>query len=123
MPSSARRVRSARARPTRKSEPEGLVLHRSHHGAKHMNTKSIRQGLVMGALTLGALACGAQQPERENQFLAGVPEQGALQLSITDDAASEALATQDDQVGAAVSSELIGSLGLHLEPQPAAGLA
>jgi hypothetical protein len=77
-----------------------------------MKTKSIGFGWGIGLLALGALGCGAQN-ERENTFLAGVPEEGALQLSITDDASTEALATDDDQVGAALSEEL-GSLSLPL---------
>lgn len=89
-----------------------------------MNTTSIRHGLVMGALTLGALACGARNGEQgEDQFLAGVPEQSALQLSITDDASMEALATDDEQVGAALSSDALGSLSLHLDASAADGLA
>jgi len=90
-----------------------------------MKTKSIRFGLGIGVLALGALGCGAQNDERESAFLAGVPEEGALQLSITDDAVMEALATDDDQVGAALSSDELGSVSLPLvaPATPADGLA
>jgi hypothetical protein len=72
-------------------------------------------------LALGAAACGAQNTEHENTFLAGLPEQAALQLSITDDASAEALATEDDQVGAAFAGEELGSLAQHFTaPAPAA---
>jgi hypothetical protein len=90
-----------------------------------MNTTSIRHCLALGALTLGALACGMRNDDarRESSFLAGVPEEAALQLSITDDSGSEALATEDDQVGAVPSSELLGSLGQHLDAPGPDGLA
>jgi hypothetical protein len=89
-----------------------------------MKTKSIRMGLGIGVLALGAVACGAQNESgRENAFLAGVPEEGALQLSITDDPGTEALASDDDQVGAAASSDALGSLSLHLDAPAAEGLA
>jgi hypothetical protein len=89
-----------------------------------MKTKSIRMGLGIGVLALGAVACGAQNDQgRENAFLAGVPEEGALQLSITDDPATEALASDDDQVGAVASSDALGSLSLHLDAPAADGLA
>jgi hypothetical protein len=89
-----------------------------------MKKKSIGLGLGIGVWALAALGCGAQQDSsRENAFLAGVPEAGALQLSITDDATSEALATQDDQVGAAWSSDELGRLSLHLDAPAADGLA
>ena len=86
-----------------------------------MKTQSVRY-LGIGMLALGAAACGAQNgTEHENAFLAGVPEQAALQLSITDDTSSEALATEDDQVGAAFVSDELGSLELRLAaPAPAA---
>jgi hypothetical protein len=90
-----------------------------------MKTQSVRY-LGIGMLALGAAACGAQNTERENAFLAGVPEEAALQLSITDDTSSEALATDDDQVGAVFVSDELGSLAQHLTaPAPAAaeGLA
>jgi hypothetical protein len=89
-----------------------------------MKTKSIGLGLGMGVWALAALGCGAQNDNpRENAFLAGVPEEGALQLSITDDPATEGLATADDQVGAALSSDELGSLSLHLDAPAADGLA
>jgi len=78
----------------------------------------------MGALALGISACSGARSGDENGFLAGVPEVAALELSITDDAASEGLATDDDQVGA-VASDALGSLTEHLIiPTPTAeGLA
>ena len=89
-----------------------------------MKTRSIRIGMGIGALALAALACGAQNDEgRENAFLVGVPEEGALQLSITDDPTAEALASDDDQVGASLSSDELGSLSLHLDAPAADGLA
>jgi hypothetical protein len=88
-----------------------------------MKTKSIRLGLGIGVWALAALGCSAQNDARENAFLAGVPEEGALQLSITDDAATEGLATADDQVGAALSSDELGSLSLHLDAAAPDGLA
>jgi len=85
-----------------------------------MKTQSVRY-LGIGMVALGAVACGAQNTEQESAFLAGVPEEAALQLSITDDASSEALATDDDQVGAAFVSDELGSLAQHLSaPAPAA---
>lgn len=90
-----------------------------------MKTKSIGLGLGIGVWALAALGCGAQDDaSRENAFLAGVPEEAALQLSITDDASAEALATEDDQVGAALSLDELGSLSLPLvaPSTPADGL-
>jgi hypothetical protein len=83
-----------------------------------MKTQSVRY-LGIGMLALGAAACGAQNTEHESAFLAGVPEQAALQLSITDDTSSEALATADDQVGAAFIGDELGSLTQHLLAPPA----
>src|SRR5262245_52770649 len=88
-----------------------------------MNTTSIRLGLTLGAFTLGTLACGARNGDgSESPFLAGVPEQAALQLSITDDTSAEGLATDDDQVGAALSADALGSLSQHLDAPSADGL-
>lgn len=85
-----------------------------------MKTQSVRY-LGIGIIALGAAACGAQNNERENAFLAGVPEEAALQLSITDDSSSEGLATDDDQIAAAFVSDELGSLGQRISaPAPAA---
>jgi hypothetical protein len=54
-------------------------------------------GLLMGA----ALGCGAQRDGEESEFLAGVPEAAALQLSITGDASEEGLAGDDARRSAA----------------------
>jgi hypothetical protein len=75
---------------------------------------SICRYLGTGLLLSTVLACGAQQDAEENEFLAGVPEAAALQLSITDDASGEALAGDDARVGAAAASDALGSLSLAL---------
>ncbi len=76
--------------------------------------KSLCRDLGTGLLLLAALGCGAQE-EGENDFLAGVPEAAALQLSITGDAGQEALAADDAQLGAAQAVDALGSLSLALE--------
>jgi hypothetical protein len=90
-------------------------LHDTQPGEANMNTKLIRCSLGMGALALGAVACGDAKSgdTTENAFLAGVPEVGALELSITDDAQVESLATEDDAVGA-IASDALGSITEHL---------
>jgi len=89
-----------------------------------MKTRSIQLRLGMGALALGISACGGTKSGDENEFLAGVPEVAALELSITDDAQSEGLATPDDQVGA-VANDVLGSITerLIIPVQTAEGLA
>lgn len=76
--------------------------------------KNSMRHLGTGLLLCTALGCGTQGDGEESEFLAGVPEAAALQLSITDDAAGEGLAGDDAQVGAALASDALGSLSLAL---------
>jgi hypothetical protein len=64
-------------------------------------------GVALGAAALPA--CGANKTEQSDEFLSGAPEESALQLGVTDDASSEAVATNDDAIDA--SSEVAQSLG------------
>jgi hypothetical protein len=53
-------------------------------------------------LSVAALpACGANKTAQSDEFLVGAPEESALQLGVTDDATSEAIATNDDAIDAA----------------------
>jgi len=54
-------------------------------------------------------ACGSKSGQSGDDYLAATPEQSALELSVTDDAASEGLATDSDAIDAA--SETTQALG------------
>jgi hypothetical protein len=56
-------------------------------------------GVALGAAALPA--CGANKASPGDEFLTGAPEESALQLAVTDDASSEAVATNDDAIDAA----------------------
>src|SRR5450631_1406878 len=56
-------------------------------------------GVALGAAALPA--CGAKKAGQSDEFLVGAPEESALQLGVTDDASSEAIATNEDAVDAA----------------------
>jgi hypothetical protein len=56
-------------------------------------------GLALSAAALPA--CGAHKTAQNDEFLLGAPEESALQLGVTDDASSEAVATNSDAVDAA----------------------
>jgi hypothetical protein len=56
-------------------------------------------GVALGAAALPA--CGANKASQGDEFLLGAPEESALQLAVTDDASSEAVATNDDAIDAA----------------------
>jgi hypothetical protein len=74
-----------------------------------MKTANIARilGFVSSACALAA--CGANKPASGDDFLLGAPEESALQLGVTDDASSEAVATNADAIDAA--SEVAQSLG------------
>jgi hypothetical protein len=68
-----------------------------------MNPMSIvKSAWILGALlSASALsACGANKPADSDDYLTGAPEVSALQLGLTDDAATEGLATADDSIDA-----------------------
>ncbi len=56
-------------------------------------------GVALGAAALPA--CGANKASQSDEFLLGAPEESALQLAVTDDASSEAIATNEDAIDAA----------------------
>lgn len=56
-------------------------------------------GVALGAAALPA--CGSNKASQGDEFLIGAPEESALQLAVTDDASSEAVATNDDAIDAA----------------------
>src|SRR5688572_9285144 len=83
---------------------------------------------------LAASACGdkdttSADPQQENEYLEGLPEQAALELRLTEDVGAEALATaadaivEDDAAGAAATSDALGSLQQALEAEAAPGVA
>jgi hypothetical protein len=76
-----------------------------------MKKQTFRWAMGLGMLSFAALGCsGAKSDAIESDALTGVPEQSALQLSITDDAATEGLATNDDQVAASLAADDLGSV-------------
>ncbi len=64
-------------------------------------------GVALGAAALPA--CGANNTGQSDDFLSGAPEESALQLGVTDDASTEAVATNDDAIDA--SDEVAQSMG------------
>lgn len=73
--------------------------------------KTANSAWILGvALSAAVLpACGANKTGQSDDFLSGAPEEGALQLGVTDDASSEAVATNDDAIDAA--DEVAQSMG------------
>jgi hypothetical protein len=73
-----------------------------------MKTANITMILGFALSALGLPACGANKPAPSDEFLVGAPEESALQLGVTDDASSEAVATNADAIDA--TSEVAQSL-------------
>lgn len=88
-----------------------------------MQYRSVRRAIEFGVLALGVAACaGKDDGEPQSEYLAGIPEQAALELSITGDAPSEGLATDDDALAATLVGDALGSVGLALDAPMADGL-
>jgi hypothetical protein len=81
---------------------------------------------VMGwaLCALGAAGCSGAKSEEvaDDGFLNGVPEQAALQMSLTDDATAEGLASDDAQVAAAYVSDELGSMSERLDAPATFGI-
>ncbi len=87
---------------------------------------TMKNGIFALATTLALSGCGANQDDEtvvgagDSEYLQGVPELGALELTITGDADAEGVATEGDAVVAA--DDALGSIGLALEAPVADGL-
>ncbi|HVZ36933.1 MAG TPA: hypothetical protein VG963_31120, partial [Polyangiaceae bacterium] len=90
-----------------------------------MSKRTFSWVMGLGLCALGAAGCsGAKAGEvADDGFLNGVPEEGALQMSLTDDTSAEGLATDDDQVAAAYVSDELGSMTEHLDAPASFGIA
>jgi hypothetical protein len=78
--------------------------------------------LGVGCLMVALVGCNSQEPESDASYLEGVPEQAALQLQITEDAANEALAGDEDAVASDAVAADLGQLSAALEGDIAEGL-
>jgi hypothetical protein len=79
----------------------------------------------MLAMTSAAALAGCGSGKKEaasDDFLEGAPEESALALSVTDDSASEDLATESDSVVAAEVFDSVGEIASGLAPDAAPAL-
>ena len=85
--------------------------------------KSAKLAWILGMMTCALPACGSNQSgANQDEYSTATPELSAVQLSVTDDASSEATATEDDAVDAteqiaASLDEASGSLTVQVAPE------